>query len=141
MEDKTPTEEITWSVRPSKEHPKKAVFAWAIIVFFGAFITTTNLILGLCMIGVLVGTQATFLFTSRFMISEDGLKAKYPLRTKYYGWEQVKRAKFFNEACFLFSRKKPSNLDGWSGIAVMYGDNKDEIIKAIKSHLPKGTAT
>ncbi len=135
MDDKKTTEEIKWTACPAKNHPRKAVFAWCIILLCGSLIITTNLVLGLCMIAVLVGTQSTFLFTTRFTISEDGLKAKYPLRTKFYTWEQIRRATFFKEACFLFSRKKPSNLDGWSGIAVFYGADQDKIVAAIKARL------
>lgn len=135
MEDKTTIEDLCWSVCPAKNHPKKALFGWLVILLFGTFITTTNLILGICLIGVLVGTQATFFFTTRFSIDDEGLRANYPLRTKYYTWHQVQRVKFFNEACYLFTRKKPSNLDGWTGLAVFYGEKRHEVVLAIKSHL------
>lgn len=135
MDEKITNSEMEWSACPAKMHPKRAVFAWLIIVFFGAVIVTTNLILGICMAGVLIATQATFLFSTRFTISEDGLRAKYPIRTKFYAWKQIRRSKFFKEACFMFTRKKPSNLDSWTGMTVFYGENRDEIIAAIKSHL------
>jgi hypothetical protein len=41
------------------------------------------------------------------------------------------------DVCYMFSRKKPSNLDGWTGIAVLYGDNRDIVIEKIKSYLNK----
>jgi len=135
MEDKTPIEEITWSVRPANSHPKKAAFALLVDFGFGALIASNSLILGICMTGVLIGTQATLLLTSHFTISESGVKAKYPVRTKYYKWEQIRRAKFFKEACYLFTRKKPSNLDGWLGIAVFYGKDRDGIVTTIKARL------
>ncbi|MBC8202947.1 MAG: hypothetical protein H8E91_03875 [Planctomycetes bacterium] len=141
MEDITTTKEIKWSVRPAKMHPKKAVFALLVDLGFGALIASNSLILGICMTAVLIGTQATFLFTSKFTISEAGVKAKYPARTKYYTWEQIRRAKFFKEACYLFTRKKPSNLDGWSGIAVFYGEDRDKIVAAIKSRLSSEVAS
>lgn len=135
MDEKTIYAEMEWSVCPAKMYPKKAMFAWLVIVVFGGVIVSTNLILGICMVGVLIATQATFLFSSRFTISEDGLKAKYPIRTKSCTWKQIRRAKFFKEACFMFTRKKPSNLDGWTGMTVFYGENREVIIAAIKSHL------
>ena len=141
MEDKTPIEELCWSVCPAKIHPRKALFGLLVILLFGALITTTNLILGICLIGVLVGTQATFFFPTRFSLDDEGLRANYPLRTKYYTWQQVRRVKFFKEACYLFTRKKPSNLDGWTGIAVFYGAKRHEVVSAIKSHLSPEVAT
>jgi hypothetical protein len=135
MENETPIEEITWSVRPAKLHPKKAAFALVVDIGFGALIASNSLILGICMTGVLVGTQATFLLTTHFTLSKEGVRAKYPFRTKYYTWEQIRRAKFFKEACYLFTRKKPSNLDGWSGIAVFYGEDRNQIVSTIKARL------
>jgi len=141
MKEITPTEKIIWRVCPAKLHRKKAAFAILADLGFGALVATNSLILGICMTGVLIATQATFLFSSKFTISKEGIKARYPVRTKYYNWDQIRRAKFFNEACYLFTRKKPSNLDGWSGLAVFYAENRDETIDAIKSRLKPDVAT
>ena len=141
MEGKTPIEEISWSVRPASLHPKKAAFALFVDFGFGALIASNNILLGICMTAVLIGTQATFLLTSKFTLTDTGIKAKYPFRTKHYTWEQIRRAKFFKEACYLFTRKKPSNLDGWSGIAVFYGEDREGIESAIKARLGSEVAT
>jgi len=141
MEEKTVQDEFKWSACPAKKHPRKAAFALLVDLGFGALIASNSLILGICMAGVLIATQATFLFTSRFSIDEEGICAKYPIRKKVYTWKQIRRAKFFNEACYLFTRKKPSNLDGWSGLTIFYGEDRDEIIRVVKSHLEPDIAT
>ncbi|MBC8202000.1 MAG: hypothetical protein H8E86_08130 [Planctomycetes bacterium] len=140
MEVKEPVE-MQWRVRPAKLHKTKAIWASIFIVAVGLAIASSGILLGIALVGVLVGTQAIFFFTTAYSIDEKGLVAKFPLRKKQYSWEQVRRVKFFKEACILFTRKKPSNLDGWTGITVMYGDNRDEVIRSIKSHLLEGTAT
>ena len=141
MEEKTVQDEFKWSVCPAKKHPRKVAFVLLVDLGFGALIASNSLILGIFMAGVLIATQATFLFTSRFSINEDCIRAKYPFRKKVYTWKQIQRAKFFNEACYLFTRKKPSNLDGWSGLTVFYGEDRDEIIRVVKSHLEPDIAT
>ena len=141
MEEKTVQDEFKWSVCPAKKHPRKVAFVLLVDLGFGALIASNSLILGICMAGVLIATQATFLFTSRFSINKDCIRAKYPMRKKVYTWKQIHRAKFFNEACYLFTRKKPSNLDGWSGLTDFYGEDRDEIIRVVKSHLEPDIAT
>ena len=141
MEEKTVQDEFKWSVCPAKKHPRRVAFVRLVDLGFGALIASNSLILGICMAGVLIATQATFLFTSRFSIDEEGIRAKYPFRKKVYTWKQIHRVKFFNEACYLFTRKKPSNLDGWSGLTVFYGEDRDEIIRVVKSHLEPDIAT
>ena len=140
MEEMDPNE-MQWKVCPAKLHPKKAVFAAIFILLVCALISTSGIVLGLCMAGVLFGTQAIFFFTTTYTIDDKGLVAKFPIRKKQYTWEQVRRVKFFKEACFLFTRKKPSNMDGWTGITVMYGDKQEEVVAAIKTHLSEGVAT
>ena len=139
MEAKEPVE-MQWKVCPAKLHPKKAIWASILIVAVGIAIASSGILLGIALVGVLIATQAIFFFTTAYTIDEKGLVAKFPLRKKQYSWEQVRRVKFFKEACFLFTRKKPSNMDGWTGISVMYGDKREEVIAAIKSHLHEGTA-
>ena len=140
MEEVAPVE-MKWKVCPAMVYPKKAFFGWLLIVIVGFLISTTSLILGICLSAVLIATQANFLFSSTFTINELGVEAKYPISRKKYAWEQVQRVKFFKESCYLFTRKKPSNLDGWTGMAVFYHDQRDKIVPVIKSLLCEGTKT
>ena len=132
---------IEWRVWPASLRPKQAISTWILIVVLGYVILDTDLITGVLLLGLFIASLSTFLFPSRFKIDDEGMTARYPIRKKYYKWSQVRRAKFFDEACYLFSRKKPSNLDGWSGIAVFYGNQKDEIVASVKAHLQEGVST
>lgn len=140
MEEVAPVE-TKWKICPAMVYPKKAFFGWLLIVIVAFLISSTSLILGICLSAVLIATQANFLFSSTFTINEQGIEAKYPISRKKYTWEQVRRVKFFKDSCYLFTRKKPSNLDGWSGMSVLYLDQRDNIVPVIKSHLLEGTMT
>lgn len=133
--DDQPTPTLTWSVCPASLHPKKAVFAWGLIVVVGVLLLFTDLIFGIGAIVILIATQATFLFSTKFSINVDGLKAKYPIQRKHYQWSQVRRVLFGKEGCCFFTRKKSSRLDGFSGLPVFYGNQRNEIEQAIKIYL------
>ena len=139
MEAKEKTS-IEWRVWPASLRPKQAISTWILIVVLGYVILDTDPITGVLLLGLFIASLSTFLFPSKFKIDDEGMTAKYPIRKKYFKWSQVRRAKFFDDACYLFTRKKPSNLDGWSGIAVFYGDQKDEIVASLKDHLQDGIA-
>ena len=141
MDEQKQHEELRWRVSLAKMYPKKAVLGWTVILIVGILISSTSILLGVGLTIVLIATQATFLFPSTFVISHRGILAKYPIRKKFYSWDHIRRASFFKDACYLFRRKKPSNLDGWTGLAVFYGDKRDEIVVAIKSHLREDVAT
>jgi len=135
IESTQPT--LKWSVRPASLHPKKAAFASSLIVIVGALMVTSDLLLGILAVCVLIATQATFFFPSTFSIDADGIRAKYPIQRKYYRWSQVRRVMFGKDSCCFFTRKKPSTLDGFSGLPVLYGAKRDEIEAVIKQYLPE----
>ena len=139
MEETQPID-LQWKVCPAKLHPKKAIWAGLLILVVGFAITTSGVVLGLGLSVVLIATQAVFFFTTTYTITDAGVCAKFPIRKKQYTWEQIRRVAFFKEACFVFSRKKPSNLDAWTGITIMYGEKRDEVVAAIKSHLREDVA-
>ena len=133
--------EVQWRVRPATHHPIKALCTWLVILVIGIMIITTDPIIGSVLLLLFIGSLSTFLFPSTFTIDEVGVLANYPIRKKHYMWEQVRRVKFFNDACFLFTRKKPSTLDRWSVMAIYYGNCKNEIVASINSHLREDVAT
>ena len=138
MKDKQ-KDELTWKVCPAPLHTWKGVCAWVVIIGVGLVIMGTDLILGLVALVFMIASLATFIFPSTFTIDGEGLLAKYPIRKKYYTWKQVRRAKFFDDACYLFTRKKSSFAE--SRMAVIFGDQQKKISTAIKSHLREDVAT
>lgn len=140
MEDAAHIEK-QWRVCPAKMQPKKAMCTWVVIIIIGAAVVSTDPIVGSVLMLLFIGSLSAFLFPTTYTIDEEGVRAHFPIRKKYYAWEQVRRVKFFNDACYLFTRKKPSILDGWSGVALFYGEGKSEIVSAIKSHLREDVAT
>ena len=141
MDELKQQEELKWRVSLAKMYPKKAVLGWTIILVVGILISSTSILLGVGLTIVLIATQATFLFPSTFVIYQRGILANYPIRKKFYSWDHIRRALFFKDACYLSRRKKSSIFDGWTGLAVFYGDKREEVVDAIKSHLREGVAT
>jgi len=95
---------------------------------------STSIPMGVSALLVLLATQASFLFTTEFSIDAAGITAKYPIHRKHYEWSQVKRIMFGREGCCFFTRKKASTLDGFSGLPVFYGDQRDDIEAVINAY-------
>ena len=133
--------ELQWKSCPASMHPNKALLAWFVISVVAVAICSNSIILGIALTALLIATQAGFLFPTKYSITEDGLQAKSPLRSKFHTWDKIRRASFFKETCCLFTRAKPSCLDGFSAIAVFYGPNRDEVVAALKSHLREDIPT
>ncbi len=130
----------SWTCNPSDSHPVRRVFAWGCVILFGGSIVLSNALLGFMLTLILIASIATFLFTSTFTIDQSGITAKYPLRKKFYAWSQIRRLKVFQHSAYIFKRKKPSSFDGWSGLALFFSTNRDEIVKHLDYYLSEDVA-
>ena len=138
MEEVAPVE-MKWKVCPATLQPWKGAIAWLIITGTVVIIFDVNAIAGIGALAFWLGSLGIFIFPSTYTIDAKGIHAKYPLSAKYYSWEQVRRTKFFNDSCCLFTRKKPS-IAG-NGMRIFFGNKGATISEAIKSHLPEGVST
>jgi len=131
--------EMKWRVCPAQLQPWKGACAWFVIVAVGVTIIDTNLYVGISSLVFMLIALAPFIFPSNFIIDAEGIHAKYPLTSKYYTWDQVRRAIFFKDSCALFTRKKPSSTG--PGMRIFFNKQADNIVIAIKSHLREDVAT
>jgi hypothetical protein len=137
--EETVQSEVKWKVCPAAVHPWKGVIAWLVIIGTVVMIFDVNAIAGIGSLAFWLGTFGVFIFPSTYTIDAKGIYAKYPLSSKYYSWEQVRRTKFFNDSCYLFTRKKPSIVG--HGMRIFFGNQGTQISEVIKAHLPEGVAT
>lgn len=138
MEETAPIE-MKWKVCPAAVQPWKGVVAWLVIIGTVLLIFDVHAIAGIGVLVFWIGTLGIFIFPSKYTIDDKGIYAKYPLSSKYYTWEQVRRTTFFNDSCYLFTRKKASVVG--SGMRIFFGNQGKQITSAIKSHLGDGVAT
>ena len=130
----------SWTCNPSDIHPVRRFFAWGCVGLFGGSIIMSNTIIGVALTAILIASIATFLFPSRFTIDQSGITASYPLRKKFYEWSQIRRLKLFQHSAYMFKRKKPSNLDGWTGLTLFFNSDRDEIVRHLNRFLSEDVA-
>ena len=132
MEKVSPVE-MQWKVCPATLQPWKGVCAWLTILGTVIIIVDVNAVAGIGALAFWLGTVGIFIFPSTYTIDAKGIYAKYPLNSKYYTWEEVRRTKFYNDSCYLFTRKKASVVG--SGMRIFFGNQGVRITAVIKSHL------
>jgi hypothetical protein len=138
MEETAPVE-MKWKVCPATLQPWKGALAWLAIIGTVVMIFDVNAIAGISTLVFWLGTMGIFIFPSTYTIDSKGIYAKHPLSAKYYTWGQVRRTKFFNDSCYLFTRKKASVVG--SGMRVFFGNQGKQISSAIKGYLSEDIAT
>lgn len=127
-------EPFTWRAHPARRRPVAAVFAAGVIVAVAAACAlSTNIYWGVLAFVLLVLSLQRFFFPSRFTIDEQGVTARYLLGTKSYGWSEIRRFCHDCHGVHLSTRGRPSRLDGYRGMQLLFGPSRDEVLRRIRA--------
>ncbi len=139
--DPNPT--ITWHAHPARQRPRQTLIAGAIILALagGVFATTTSPWWALAAAVVLLLSLNRFFFPSTFSIDEAGITARYPLRRMRFPWQRLRRFVHDQYGGYLSTRARRSRLDAWSGMHILFGEDREGVVAAIRSRMRRETAT
>lgn len=144
MHDATtqPVEIIAWRAHPAAERLGRAALASLAVLAASAGIATIgeSAYWGVVALIVLVLALNRFFFPSRFSIDEEGIVARYPLRTVRMRWDELRRFAHDRYGGYLSRRIRPSRLDAFSGMHLLFDEDRDAVIACIKDRLTKARA-
>ena len=136
---------MVWRVWPARERVGKSVFALVLIfltaVVVGMYACGSG---GTVMEGVLWGvgslivfglTLSSYFFPSEFVIDEEGIVAKFPMRQKRMKWRDIRRFVHRDGLGYLSTRSRVSRLDGYRGISIRFGDDEEKVAGRIEAFL------
>lgn len=75
-----------------------------------------------------------FFFPSSFSIDEEGITARYLIKTEHRKWSELRRFLHDRNGAFLSTRASRSRLDAFFGVHVLFGERGAEVIEQIRSH-------
>ena len=90
---------------------------------------------GLASAIVLVLALHRFFFPSRFSIDDEGIGARYLLRHQRLRWRDVRRLLHDEHGAYLSTRVRPSRLDAYVGMHILFGQHRDEVIRRIRERM------
>jgi hypothetical protein len=74
-----------------------------------------------------------FFLPSRFSIDAHGITAQFPLRRKHLRWRDVRRFLHDQHGGYLSTRSRASRLDAFSGMHLMFGQQREEVMQRIRA--------
>ncbi len=124
-----------WQAYPAKQRVKASIIGGIIIIILGIIILISfqSLILALLAIFVLVLRLNRFYFPSSFSIDNNGVTAKYLLRTQQMEWSKIKRFETDNYGAYISERSVPSRWDAFGGMHILFGNERAKVISLIKT--------
>lgn len=144
MNDATtqPVEIIAWRAHPAAERLGRAMLASLAVLAASAGIATIgeSAYWGAVAFIVLVLALNRFFLPSRFSIDEEGIVARHPLRTVRFRWDELRRFSHDQYGGYLSRRVRPSRMDAFSGMHLLFGADRDAVVACIEDQLAKARA-
>ena len=84
-------EPVVWTVSPARQRPALALVALGVLTTFGLLvgILAGDWIWGAVATVILFASVSRFFLPTRIVLSDEGIRAEFPLLTRRVGWEQI----------------------------------------------------
>ena len=126
-----------WSIRPSLGRPGAMVFAVSTIVIMSSLIGVMggDWIWGALSAVLLFLTSSRFFLTSRISISHEGIRAEFPLRTRFMAWGEIEMIRHDRAAALIRLRKRRFRKPECT---VLFNDTVDQALQSMVRFAPAG---
>ncbi len=134
--------DFTWQAHPARERIGAAALAIGLIGAFAGvvWISFHSPVWAAAACIALLATLNRFFFPSRFVINTDGITARYLLRTQQIRWNDIRRFVQDDRGGYISTRAKRSWLDAYRGMHILFGTQRETVIKRIRARLSDGAA-
>ena len=132
---------IRWSVHPARQQPGRAVSALVVVLIACFFVWLTvggtqKLVLASVAAGiaaaVLLASLSKFFLRSRFEMDAEQIPAHYPFSGRSFKWADLRRFVVDQNGGYLSTRRSPSRWDAFSGMQVLFGQDRQAIEQRIR---------
>jgi hypothetical protein len=129
----------SWRAHPARDRRAQASLALTVMLAFCGFVylAFSSLAWAALSFAILLASLSRFFFPSKFTIDEEGIIANYPLRRVRMKWAHLKGFVHDANGGYLSTRMKPSRLDGYMGMHILFGRHRDAMIERINRQLTK----
>ncbi|MHC4992543.1 MAG: hypothetical protein ACYTGC_16345 [Planctomycetota bacterium] len=130
-------ETFSWQAHPAREHRGRAVAALAVVAAMAALsgLMMQSVGWGLLALLLLLAALNRFFLPTRFAIDDEGITARYPLRRMRFRWVELRRFALDDHGGYLSTRARRSWTDGYKGMHLLFGRQRDAVIEQIRAHM------
>jgi Bacterial PH domain len=133
----TQPDALTWRVHPARERLWTALLT-LLVVAAASWLTVEamgNSWWGALAAGFFLVTLHRFFLPSRFRIDADGVTARSAFTSATFRWSDIRRFQHDRRGAFLSTRRRPSFLDAFQGMHLVFRGNGDDVVRRIESRI------
>jgi len=126
--------EYSWRVYPAKERLGAAIAASVVIstITIVIYFSFHSLFLSILSLIILLCTLNRFYLPSHFVLNQEGITARYPLRQQRYYWTEIRRFISDKHGGYLSTRTQSSRLDAFFGMNILFDNQREAVIERIQ---------
>jgi hypothetical protein len=128
---------LEWKCHPVKRRPMVSVLVTVFIMVVGVLVhyATESRLLGMLAAIVLLASLAKFYFPTVYRLSDRGVTVKTTTQTLTKPWSMYRSFYPDKNGVLLSPFGRPSRLETFRGIYLMFNNNRDEVIAFITPRL------
>jgi hypothetical protein len=130
---------LEWTVLPFKESARRSVVVVGVIIGVGLMVILLfkDLFLGALSVLVLFASLHTYFGRTTYRLEADRVTVRSSLGTTMKPWSHFKRFYVDRRGVTLSPFAKPSRLEPFRSVRLLYGSNKDEVVAFISKRLDR----
>jgi len=139
IDDAEPT--LEWTCHPVKRRPLVSVLVTAFIFVVVALVyyTTASRVFGVLAAVVMLASLAKFYFPTTYRLTHERITIKTTTQTLHKDWSIYRSCYPDKNGILLSPFVRPSRLENFRGIYLMFANNRDEVTEFVKAHIGRKT--
>jgi hypothetical protein len=137
MSQSDSAEYLEWSVFPFLEDRRRSAVVVAVVVAVGVlvFVAFKDIFLTVLSLAILLVSLHTFFTKTSYRLAEDGVTVRTVGVKTFKAWSAFKRYSADRKGVTLSPFAKPSRLDPFRSVRLLYGGNRDEVVAFISKRV------
>lgn len=130
---------LEWTCHPVKRKPlvSALVTLFIFVVVALVFYTTSSRAFGVLAAVVMLASLAKFYFPTTYRLTNDRITIKTTTQTLRKDWSIYRSCYPDKNGILLSPFVRPSRLENFRGIYLMFANNRDEVTEFVKAHIGK----
>ena len=127
-----------WTAHPARERPREVALVVAVLFLTAGAVLASFQSLFLMVLAtiILVITVSQFLFPTHYTITDVDVSERRLWVRKSRRWQDLRRVQVGVGAVLVSPFRKPSWMDRYRGLILMYGStDKDELVRIVKQQV------
>lgn len=130
---------LRWESHPlRREKPAKSMLLVALIVAAAAAAAFSfeHWFYGVFSLAVLTASLSRYFFPTRYALGGEGISSEHLGRKQRRSWAEFRRVEEQRDGIFLRPSARPSRLDSFRGVFLRCDQNREEVARFVRYHVP-----